>query len=455
MQHHLKRILSVLAIATAVQSASAFSLLGPFAPWEVARIGYNPLNTDIGGPMNLGEEYRWNIRTVYYGFDSSFLNYFGAQGQQAIRQAVGILNAVPPASAMSAELTEFPLNTRRVNYQASGLGLLDLKSYALAFMLEEMGPASSERYTWTLRNRSEVNQTVFYAVIRRNFDPVTWVPSSYVNGVLYTYAIQEFQQPDWADAVELQVDPLQFGFNTVISAADGLLDGFLSPGEFFTGLTRDDIGSLRYIYRQNNYNVEQLLPGTQGGGPGGGSGSPWTPWPPPGGGGTNNMVDTALRPGIDKVNFQEAQYDSLLGSFIVFTNAFSDTFVSNSTIFSQSVQRIVVQPDLVFLAEDLGVTVPTGVPVRLTRTVTDGWANNSALNGQAALDGPGVIQPQVQISFSNAGPYIINATPFLLTESRNILVGGPWGLFDGSTNTPIIFPNGLSIQMMEQMVLGR
>ncbi|MGB9601977.1 MAG: hypothetical protein ACPMAG_04230, partial [Limisphaerales bacterium] len=32
------------------------------------------------------------------------------------------------------------------------------------------------------------------------------------------------------------------------------------PGEFFTGLTRDDVGGLRYIYRADNFNVEQMPP---------------------------------------------------------------------------------------------------------------------------------------------------------------------------------------------------
>ena len=262
--------------------------------------------------------------------------------------------------------------------------------------------------------------------------------------MLYTYEI--FDDGTVADAVELQVDPLQFGFSSVSSLS-------ISPGRYFTGLTRDDVGALRYIYRSSNYNVEQMLPGTEGAGLGGGTGSPWTPWPPPGGG-TNNFVDTALRPGVDKVTFQEAQYDSLLGSFIVFTNVFTDTYVSNSALVSQSVQRLMVQADLLFAAADLGVNA-AGVPIVLRRTDTSGWANNNALNSQVTLDGPGVIQPQVTITFSSVGPYLINATPFLLSETFNAFTGFVWGSFDSTTNPPIVYPNGLSIRMMEQMVLGQ
>jgi len=37
----------------------AFSLLGPFAPWMTPEVGYIPGESwDIGGPRNLGDEFR-------------------------------------------------------------------------------------------------------------------------------------------------------------------------------------------------------------------------------------------------------------------------------------------------------------------------------------------------------------------------------------------------------------
>src|SRR6185436_12926864 len=127
-------------------------------------------------------EYRWNIRTVTYGFDESFLNYFGQQGVDAVNQAFAILNAIPAYSQMSSNLSEFPLDTRRSNYRASALGLMDLKSATLGLMTEELGLASSDRYVWTLRDRRIIGTDPYYLVIKRNFDPVTLAPSSYVNG---------------------------------------------------------------------------------------------------------------------------------------------------------------------------------------------------------------------------------------------------------------------------------
>ena len=47
------------------------SMLAPGNSWQPS---------DIGGPMRLDSEYRWNVPIVTYGFDRSFLDYFGANG---------------------------------------------------------------------------------------------------------------------------------------------------------------------------------------------------------------------------------------------------------------------------------------------------------------------------------------------------------------------------------------
>ncbi len=452
MLRYLQRALMVLAFAGAAESALAFSLLGPYATWQTAALGYNPANSDIGGPMNIAEEYRWNVPTIYYGFDSSFKNYFGQRGMDEIRKAFAILNSLPRFSQMSSNLAEFPTDTRRVNYQASALDILDLKSHALAYLVEELGLASPERYVWTLRNETTLNNVTYYLVIKRNFDPVTLTPSSYVNGTLYTYAvitgIQVTGGGTFDDAIELPVDPLAFTFTAVVSAADGLWGGSLNAGDFFTGLTRDDVGALRYMYRPNNYNIENLLSNVT-------SSGVLPPWSPPGTN-TNTIVTTALRPGLDKLNFVEAKYDSVFGTFITFTNTYTDTYVTNSALTSQFVQEAVTQPDILFTAEDLGVGAG-GTPVGIGRTDTAGWANNAALNGQAALAGPGVIQPQVVITFNNVGPWILNASGTgisYMSEANPDATGWVWGSFDGTTNAPVVYPAGASIYDLEAQVLG-
>jgi hypothetical protein len=458
MSQFFQRAVLVLALAGAVHSASAFSLAGPFEAWQVEGIGYNlGFNADVSGPKNLGEEYRWNIKTITYGFDESFLNYFGAKGTAAVMQAVAILNNLPPVSQMSANLSEFPTDTRRVNYQAGALGVLDMKSYALAILLEELGLASPERYAFTLRDSRTVENVLQYLVIKRNFDPVTSVPSSYVNDALYTYYIDNFTKPlVYIDAVEVPVDPLAFTHRAVVSISGGLEGGYLPMGEFVTGLTRDDVAGLRYLYGKSgswrNLNIENLIPGTTSSGQNSGD----CPWCPVGGTNavsTNTVVDLALRPGVDKITFKLAKYDSLFGFFITVTNQYEDSYMTNGSLKTQTTQRVLIQPDILFSAEDLGLN-GYGIPFTWRRSAPN-FVNNDALNGQATLAGPGIIQPQAVITFNKLGPYLFDFGP--PSNFLDELSGSPgflWGFFDATTNAPVVFPDGTSIQELEQQALG-
>src|SRR5207249_2188221 len=120
------------------------------------------------------------------------------------------------------------------------------------------------------------------------------------------------------------------------------------------------------------------------------------------------------------------------------TNRFTDTYFTNGHAVIQPVQRIAVQPDILFLVQDLGLN--RGFPVSFSRSGTATWQNNDLINGYSTLAGPGVIQPQVRIFFSELLPYFINQSPDFLDE-----MGGSksfvWGSFDGTTNAPITFPS--------------
>jgi hypothetical protein len=394
--------------------------------------------------MNLGEEYRWNINVIYYGFDNSFKNYFGTRGMEEVRKAIKILNDIPPMSKVSTTLSEFPTDTRRVNYRASALNIVDLKSYALAMMVEQLGLASPERFTWTLFARIDQPPPVVYNVIKRNFDPVTLQPSSYVNDTLYTYIIREFAtQPPVADAVEVPVDPLAFQYTAVASVLGAQLGGALLPGDFLTGLTRDDIGGLRYMYARKgpyaNRNIEPLVSDAITNAAGGGG----TPWSPVAGGGS---VNVALRPGVDKIEFREAKYDSELGFFIVTTNSYKDVYITNSFQRTQTIQRPLVQPDIIFGAGNLGAGL-------LSRSGTTNWVNNAATNAQVILAGPGIIQPPMFLTFNKTGPFYVNQDPDFLDE-QTATIDVIWGSYDGTTNEPVVYPIGTSIMEIEALVLS-
>ncbi|MCU0782831.1 MAG: Ig domain-containing protein [Verrucomicrobia bacterium] len=262
----LKQCWWLVVLATGTTTAPAFSLLGPVnEPYQVPVIGYD-LPGDIGAPKNLGEEYRWNKPTLYYAFDQNFLDFFGSNGVLAVEQAIGIYNGLTNVSQYSSDLSEFPMESRRFNFRAQAMTLLDLKSVMMNLLAEQLGLAEPDRYTWCLHDRfvgpGGCPADVSYLVIKRNFDPVTSTldqlqPSSYVNGVLYSYQIIEFCNPPnpLADAFEFSVDPLANTFTAV--AANGI-----DYGSFYTGLTRDDVAGLRYLLRTNNMNVESAGNGT-------------------------------------------------------------------------------------------------------------------------------------------------------------------------------------------------
>src|SRR5438445_1750154 len=264
MSRFLKHSFWAIWLAAGVQTVSAFSLLGVREPYQVIQLGY--IADFSFQPKNLGEEFRFNIPTLYYTYDSSFFDYFGSNGVYAVDQAVAILNNLTNVSSYSSDLSEFGQYASRVNYTASVLHLMDLKSCALEIMVERLGLADPELFSFTLRNRIPVTPPgcpVFvYTVIKRNFDPVTLETSSYVNGNLYSYRIIELcPTPDEAFTLPFLVDPDAILASAIatpkISVNIPTYFGF-----FHNGLTRDDVGGLRYMYRTNNVNQENACTGT-------------------------------------------------------------------------------------------------------------------------------------------------------------------------------------------------
>lgn len=288
MVQTFKRFFWLAVLTAGILDAGAFAIIGPNnEAYQSPDIGYNP-NPNIDpapiGPKNLGEGYRRNTPVLYYSMDQNFLEYFGSNGAVAIDLAMEVFNGLARTnlSDYSASLSEFPLEALRVNYQAQALGLSDLKSVTMNLLTEQLGLTHPDRYVWTLHGRElrgpgPCPADMVYSVIKRNFDPAFTAPnqlqaSSYVNGTLYTYRIVEFctttaspVPPLLADAVEYQVDPLATPFTAVAAGGSAPIyyggvafDMFagLLTGDFYTGLTRDDVGGLRYLMRTNNMKIE-------------------------------------------------------------------------------------------------------------------------------------------------------------------------------------------------------
>jgi hypothetical protein len=283
MLRKLLNLAWMASLALGLQSASAFSLLGPNNEvWQVPDIGYNPLPFDglPTAPKNISEEYRRNVPVLYYSFDANFLEFFGSNGVYAVEQAMQILNSVTNVSSYSKDLSEFPLAVTRENPTATALSLVDLKSVTLHLMMEQLGLAEPERYTWTLHDRvvgpGGCPADVEYLTVQRNFD-ITPTPldqyqaSSYVNGTLYSYYILEYcaspPGPPLGEAVEVSVDPLDNTFTAVASDSSSTLafgqganNKGLTAGKYYLGLTRDDVAGLRYLLREKNMNWESPGP---------------------------------------------------------------------------------------------------------------------------------------------------------------------------------------------------
>src|SRR5258708_21965419 len=154
-----KKFFVLLVVLAVAPICMALSLLGPFKSWQVTALGYN-LPDQIGGPMNLNEGYRWNVPTVTYAFDATFVSYFGSNGIAAVEKAVQILNDLPPAASITNDGSSLYIRGQRVpfdprvqNYSFTTLGLLDLKSAALHYLVEEQGLAEPDRSVCGLPRR--------------------------------------------------------------------------------------------------------------------------------------------------------------------------------------------------------------------------------------------------------------------------------------------------------------
>ena len=280
MRQVMKTILLAVGLTLGLSRlALAFSTEGPAGNagdnWQSPVNGFGPPR-DVVAPKNIGEGYRRNTPVMYYAFDANFLDFFGSNGVVAVDSAMAILNTTftnNPTGLMngldgySRGLSEFPLNSTHVNYQAQALGLFDLKSETLGLMMGQLGLADPVLYIWGIHDRYHVGNIACpvgmnYLVVQRNFD-ITSTPlnqlqySPYVNGTLYSYDIIETCAPPNPEAIAdaYPADPLAQIYSPVASYFTAL-----TWGNYFNGLTRDDVAGLRYLLQTNLINKETIAP---------------------------------------------------------------------------------------------------------------------------------------------------------------------------------------------------
>jgi hypothetical protein len=174
-----------------------------------------------------------------------------------------------------------------------------------------------------------------------------------------------------------------------------------------------------------------------------------------GGGGRTNSTNGKFE-GIERIQFvrvADNTIDPLTDNFIQpITNTYTLMVLppGSSQATAQTFQRVLTRPDILFSAADIlpgPAAINTAVPV-YTRTI-----NFNLSNIQPQLAGPGTIEPSTLVTFNKVGPVLENQSPTTLTEASASLDGFIWGSFDGSTNDPIVYPNGTSIASLETSAL--
>ena len=549
-----RTLLFCIVLAAAARPAQAFVLIG--LPSANQSVVFN-FTDDMGAPRDIKQFFRWNIPNLTYSFDSSFVNFFGLDGINAVNEAFGVVNDFfAPTDGAYSGVTALDLvshgfrsnyNTTAVNVTAQNAQVMDVKSLVLGMLLNNMGIGNPHRHAYSINSVSTnlAGTQWNFNVLLRNWDPMTYTSSSNINNVGYSYRLIHDSPPSVGvtiapsvmDMEEFTSDTSGNAFSAVASIADAFYGNtalfwtdtptLYSFGVYYHKdnaiggqneprhtLTYDDAGGLKYLYRTNNFVFEsldpsvvlvvpaqflpmtaipvfpgptgRLFPDTLGGNqgliprrnlPGLPPGIPTVsvlpaPTPPV-------LVDVALRGGRDTMSFTYQPFDSLLGVTFTATNqTWTDTFVSTNgqnvvrsgnafaivqpslKFFDQTVGRAVFQPDIIFVADDLGVS-PDGVPIAWDRTPNTAWIDNSTNNIGAVLltvipTGPGIISTAgapIQYTFnkiaegfeviwSGEASVVGNTTPYSL-----------WGHIFGPGPTDItIFPSNGAMSIIENVV---
>jgi hypothetical protein len=453
MLRFLKVVGCLAVLLTAAGRAAAFTIWGPMESWQTPDLDYGDRTffyntTELGGPKNFGEGSRLNVPIITYAYDYTFLSYFGVDGVKAVDSAMAVLNALPPVSNLN--LSKYVTSgVLQANYTAQAMSLLDIKSTILGVMIEHMG-LLGETHVYDLRTRQALAGTCQfdYYVINRNYDPVTYDPSDYVNGTLYNYFIGDGCPigTQVGDAIEVLPDATRPPFvYTAVATKEGL-----ELGGYYTGLSRDDVGGLRYLYRADNFNNEVLdgesIPGTTS------SGFQIVNLNE-----TNNVTTNfaGIFGGVEKITFVKVAYNSLISTnFNPIVYHYNIPFITNGQLVSLPITRTVVAPDIIFAAADLVETANTPAnDLGYTRSVL--FLSNNIVSPGGGDIAAGVIAPQMNVVLNKVGAIYFNSSPAFLDQ--NTPVEYPifiWGSFDGSTNAPVVFPTGSSINALEEQIMS-
>ncbi len=157
-----------------------------------------------------------------------------------------------------------------------------------------------------------------------------------------------------------------------------------------------------------------------------------------------------LRQGIERVQFVRRDLDSLLGRFFFpVTNDYPITVLTNNSLVTRIVRRVVTTPDILMDADDLAPG-PNGVLLAVPPAARSISYDQGNIN--PGLAGPGVFNPGQVFTYNKVGPIYQNQALDLLDQA-GALLWFIWGSFDGTTNAPVVYPNGTDILNIENQAL--
>jgi hypothetical protein len=128
--------------------------------------------------------------------------------------------------------------------------------------------------------------------------------------------------------------------------------------------------------------------------------------------------------------------------------SYTITYITNGAIKNTVLYRTNTVPDIIISATNLLTltgTMITDTPYQRT--------HNYIASPQA--DYPQVISPVMTLVINDVGPLSINESPgFMTGSSLYIKPFFQYGSFDGSTNPPIVFPQGTSLSAVTASLLA-
>ena len=305
----MKHVITIIMTLAITASSHAFVLVGPADPAEqTLAFGGTPVTSanisdELGGPKQLDEFFRWNCPDLTYGFDQSFIQFFGQEGINAVDDAMRSINDYfLPEDGSYAGVSSLNLakhgfgrnyNTAWLNATAANENLIDLKSLTLGMMVNYLGLGNPYRYAFTATNSLVPNQNAsgaIFSVVLKNYDPVTYSKSDTINGVKYSYRLIHDRPPgsvaNAATVGAMSLDMEEFTSDSsgnAYSAVSAIVDAFYGNtdlvwtdvpslynfGVYYDGmnamggmyqprhaLTHDDAGGLKYLYSTNTIAME-------------------------------------------------------------------------------------------------------------------------------------------------------------------------------------------------------